>query len=132
MYSPIFEVASARRWKVRPQFPVKVASTTKYIDFVFYGVTNRHDKNDRVAALEISYIRKNANRTKISNDERKLRGVRANDFLNGKFGTVCNDCRKRGALTAILQIEFETGAAIIQRSAFHEPRLDLSIPHEIP
>jgi|HubBroStandDraft_4_1064222.scaffolds.fasta_scaffold43914_1 hypothetical protein len=89
MYSPIFEVASARRWKIRPQFPVKIDGTTKYIDFVFYGITKKHVKNDRVAALEISYIRKrNSESEKISNDESKLRKVRVNDFLNGKYGAI--------------------------------------------
>jgi hypothetical protein len=89
MYSPIFEVASARHWKIRPQFPVKIDGTTKYIVFIFYGITNKHVQNDRVAALEISYIRKKKYKSKkISNDESKLRKVLVSDFLNGKYGAI--------------------------------------------
>lgn len=90
MYPPIFEVASARGWKIRPQFPLKVneKNTIKYVDFVFYGNKKRHVENDRVAAVEISYIRKNTGAQKISKDECKLKKFRNDHFRNGKLGAI--------------------------------------------
>lgn len=68
MYPPIFEVASGRGWKIRPQFPIFYENTWKYVDFVFYN-TSRNE----VAAIELSYIKDKSNKYKISNDKYKLR-----------------------------------------------------------
>jgi hypothetical protein len=104
MYAPIFEVASSRGWKISTQFPLKDAShddnkeSTKFIDFVFYRTTDKSLENDRVAAVELSYVRKSNRRTsgrrsntpkdKITIDECKLQRLRGDDFRKGQYGAM--------------------------------------------
>jgi hypothetical protein len=89
MYALMFEVAAAREWKVWPQFPLSTTDSTKYVDFVFYGKSKKHPIEDRVAAVEMSYIRgKDNKKDKISVDEAKLSAFESEHFFKGKFGKI--------------------------------------------
>jgi hypothetical protein len=82
MYPPIFEVASGRGWKIRPQFPIFYENTWKYVDFVFYNATHKNE----VAAIEVSFIKEKSKKDKINNDKYKLQQFKSDDFFGGKFG----------------------------------------------
>jgi hypothetical protein len=107
MYGAIYEVAAARNWTIWPEYHAKVGKKTCYVDFVFYGGTSRHHKKDRLAALEISYIKAGSKPQKISEDEDKLRAITvakidpkdvstAKKFLMivGKYSELKNYCSK--------------------------------------
>jgi len=87
MYAPIFEVALARGWKTIPQFPVKIGSTTKYPDFLFYR-TSKPVKNNAIAALEISYIKEKTSPQKVSKDQEKLNKILDNQIFGGRHGAM--------------------------------------------
>jgi hypothetical protein len=87
VYTPIFELASARGWRADHEFSVKLDSEeiTRRLDFVFSFGSRKHDKNDKVVALEIKYISQNEKQKtkeiqKIMIDEEKLK-----KFDDGKF-----------------------------------------------
>ncbi len=93
MYTPIFELASARQWKAIPQFsPETDNGTSQRFDFVFFRATpRRHGSDGRVAALEVSYIswkKKSWKANKIDNDEEKLRNLETKDFKGGRYGPI--------------------------------------------
>jgi hypothetical protein len=90
MYTPIYEVAVSRGWKISTQVPLKGVSredkekSTKYIDFVFYT-------RNRVAAVELSHVRtvgRSPSPTdKILVDQCKLQKFKKDDFREGRHGS---------------------------------------------
>lgn len=88
VYTPIFELASARHWKANPEFSVKLddEESKKRLDFVFSSGGKKRDKKDKVAALEIKYISDKRRKTDIENvikDEQRLKKFQDNHFQNG-------------------------------------------------
>ena len=90
MYTPIFEIAAARGWKVSPQSHFKARVEIKdsrewkhrYVDFVFYHASKKLAGD--VAAVEISYINEDSRRNKIRCDICKLSAFKSRHFSEVK------------------------------------------------
>jgi hypothetical protein len=71
VYTPIFELASARGWRADHEFSVKLDSeqVTRRLDFVFSFGSKKDNKN-KVVALEVKYI--SANKKQKTNEIKRL------------------------------------------------------------
>jgi molecular chaperone DnaK (HSP70) len=87
VYTPIFELAVARKWQVEHEFQ----HNGQRIDFVFKNAEGK------LIALEIKYIRKNAKKELILDDMKKLEDLNKKKFFARYIMLVA----KRESITAL-------------------------------
>jgi hypothetical protein len=91
VYTPIFELATARGWRAEHEVTFKLESQSKRLDFVFSNGRKKFSMEDRVAALEIKLIPKKIKSTtieKIICDEERLKKFNGNEFHRGIHASV--------------------------------------------
>jgi len=130
MYAPIYEVAAAREWDIEPQQHFRHNTKNKYIDFIFYGIDQKkYDEGDRVAAVEVSYIRTGSPVAKINDDFEKLRNFKS--FKSRKYGGIKRYiiiAAKKDVLEKYCKSHFRTASPLFTKnppkklgSIYHSP-----------
>lgn len=96
LYQPIYEIASGQGWSVRAQEPIanrpKKSGAPSTLDFVFYELPLKDDRNIGIIMMEVKYLR-GENTTQelrtLQDDFTKLRAAKSDDLRHTKSPSAC-------------------------------------------